>query len=78
MNEVILPTDEYFKFGNFYSGSITNSGNIFNYYISFSEKYICKIWSGMVCLEKAENIIEKSFEIREEVFQYLCDSVRLN
>lgn len=73
----LLPHDEYFKFGNFYSGSRTKNRNIFNYYVNYSdEKYICKTWKGLVCSEKAENIIEKIFESHSEVLAYLSNEIK--
>jgi len=68
---ITLPKDEYFKFGNVYTGSYTTPVNVFNYKVSYSDKYICNTWQGLLSSDCAENINTEIFDRLENVIFYL-------
>ncbi|GHU55040.1 hypothetical protein FACS1894132_10560 [Clostridia bacterium] len=78
---MILPKEEYFRFGNPYSGSVTTENEVFNYLITFVKddtdvtKFICKTWQGLLCSDKAENIVMNEFNSLDEVAQFLDKTV---
>jgi hypothetical protein len=62
-----IPQFYYFQSGNHFSGS--QNQNQFNYKILYGkENLTLQIWHGLLCSEKAEIEIEKTFPLEESGF----------
>lgn len=60
--EIIIPNEEYFGYGNLYSGS----RKTFNYKISPKDKMLqSMVWYGKLCSEKSKAVAEMEYPLNE-------------
>lgn len=68
--EIKIPDQEYFGYGNIYSGSRKE----FNYKISPKEETLqSEIWYGRLCSEKSQTAAKADFPLNEDGVKELAD-----